>query len=119
VISIFSLRADRRGINLASGQHCPSNACQLIGHRDNRDVLGRSCFELIEPFTEAVLVTFYSRYHSARAMHEELPQVRVASLAYAQKSGLAASGMLARNQAEPRRQITRFRKSRYRFRSPP
>ena len=44
-------------------------------------------------------------------MHEEFSQVRVAALADAEKSGFAASRMLAGNQTEPGWQITRFRKA--------
>jgi hypothetical protein len=96
LVRMFIPRSSRRRIRLTAGQHRPGNACQVIGHRDNGDILRRSCLDPIEPFAEAVLVSFYPRYYGTRPMHEELSQV-----GYLHRKRMVMMVMAACTLAEP------------------
>src|SRR3546814_12736652 len=83
-----------------------SDVCSsdLIRECDRSDLLRTPLHQLDEPGSFAA-VSFGVAYDGHRADHEHLSQISVARARYAAEPILAATGVLSRDQADPRSEV--------------
>ena len=90
---------------LVLGEQRPGDARVLVGDSDQGSVVAASLLQLKGPARQMILMSVRALQHRACALHEKVAQVSITALADVSKAGLAPGGVLARYQADPRREL--------------
>jgi hypothetical protein len=93
-------------VGFAAGQHGPDYPCVLIGDRDRCTVVAAPQAKFVDPHTPCIGFSHGRTYDSSGTMYKQGSQVLAAALADAHHYVPLATGMLARGQAQPGRQMT-------------
>jgi hypothetical protein len=83
VVAVRERRSELHGcqsVFVAAGKHSPGDACELVGHGDDNDVLGCSGVECIEPGSDRRSIALDPQHGVSCTMNQDLAQIYVAAL---------------------------------------
>src|SRR5260370_24881790 len=90
-----------RAQRLVLGEQRPGDARVLVGDGNERSVVAAARLQLEDPARHAVLVSRGTMQHGAGALHQQVSEVGIATLADMPQAGLAAGGVLSPHDPAP------------------
>jgi hypothetical protein len=92
-------------------EKCPDDAGVFVRHCNTRLCRPQLSLLLCNPLTAPIFLLRRPEYDRSRTVHEQRPQITIASLSDARKPLFFSAGVLARNEPEPGCELTPIVKS--------